>query len=94
MQRTEATMMTGVGKELRLRIKEHKQRSGRSYQHLSSAIKKEPNYIASYLCQSAEKWAIPKHPSYGLLLRELGVTEDELAIAAKAKAKALLGDRK
>lgn len=80
------TKMSAIGRELRRLIKSHKEDTGRSYRHLSAAIRREPNYIASYLSKPASQWAIPKHPTFGLLLKELGVTEEVLNEAAYEKS--------
>lgn len=72
-----------IGNALRKKIREHKEETGRSYRHLSEAIGRDPNYVASYLSKESDVWAIPKHPTYQKLLKELNVTELELTQAEK-----------
>lgn len=75
----EKSAVARIGEALRQKIRDHKGQTGRSYRHLSEAIGRDANYVASYLSKDPKDWAIPKHPTYQKLLSELGVTEDDLS---------------
>ena len=84
MQAQKKDHLTRLGTTLRQLILANAKESGRTYRHLSKSIGMEANYIASYLSVPVEKWAVPKPPTFGALLREIGITEDDLQDAAYA----------
>jgi len=85
MQRTKKNHRVHLGITLRALIAKHVRVSGRSYRHLARAVEMEPNYISSYLSVDAEKWALPKPPTFDLILSEIGINEEGLELeAAKA----------
>lgn len=86
MQSEKIDEVERIGEALRLAIKEHKVATGCTYRHLSRTILRDDNYIASYLSQPAVKWAIPKHPTYGLLLAALQTSESILLTPAENTA--------
>lgn len=67
-----------LGRVLRPLIRSHSERVGRSLRQLSKAIGKHENYLTCYLNASPEGWALPKPPAFGLLLNELGLTQEYL----------------
>lgn len=73
-----------LGVIIRRRIRETKVRTGRSLRHMSLAVGQDGNYLSSYLRVPVKKWSIPKHPTYGKLLSELGITEKQVLADARA----------
>jgi len=67
------------GRALRDLIRAHCKRNGRSYAHLSRQIEMDDNYVSAYLNGSPRSWGIPKHPTFGLLLKEIDSSEEALA---------------
>ncbi|MEM7751765.1 MAG: hypothetical protein AAF230_00030 [Pseudomonadota bacterium] len=72
---SEKEQLIDLGRALRGLIRANAQNTGRTHRHLSRSIGKDPNYITSYLSKDPDVWTIPKHPTYAVLLVELGVTK-------------------
>lgn len=61
-----------MGTVLRKLVREHTTQKNRSFRNLSLAVGMDQNFISGFLCADPKKWALPKHPTFGYLLTELG----------------------
>lgn len=72
----QANLGIASGETLRSQILKWLDANKTSRRELSRRAGCEPNFITSYLGRPPAKWSIPKHPTFGKLLVEIGVSQE------------------